>query len=213
VDSIDRSTTAERAAEAIRQMIWDGTVRPDDRLNQTELAQRLGISRIPLREALLMLAHDGLVRIEPHRGAFVEAYDEQAVQDHYELYGLIDGFALRRALNRASLQERNALFEAMDNVVTALDNASVSSSMRELRDLLHRLGGSPRFRAVAKGLRPILAGDFFQTVEGSSEVTQTWLRNVLDEARAGRISEAVAQYEEMMRQQGSLVANSPIWPK
>src|SRR5207237_8707874 len=75
-------------------------LRPGQRVPQDEIARELGISRIPIREALIALESGGWVTIELHRGAFVTALDEQAVRDHYELYGLVYGFAARRALAR-----------------------------------------------------------------------------------------------------------------
>ena len=71
------------------------------RVPQDAIAQDLGVSRIPVREALIVLEREGWVTNEMHRGAFINALDEQTVHDHYELFGLIYGFAAKRALARA----------------------------------------------------------------------------------------------------------------
>ena len=95
-----RRSSGTDAALYIRRLIFEGELRPGERVPQDELAQDLGISRIPIREALIALESGGWVTIELHRGAFVTALDEQAVRDHYELYGLVYGFAAKRALAR-----------------------------------------------------------------------------------------------------------------
>src|ERR1700737_3277935 len=95
-----RRSSGEHAALYIRRLIFDGELRPGARVPQDEIAQTLGISRIPVREALIALEREGWVTIEMHRGAFINAIDAHAVRDHYELYGLVYGFAARRALAR-----------------------------------------------------------------------------------------------------------------
>ena len=97
---IVRTSSAEHIALHIRTLIFDGVLRPGMRVPQDAIAQDLGVSRIPVREALIVLEHEGWMTIEMHRGAFISALDKRAVQDHYELYGLIYGFAAQRAMVR-----------------------------------------------------------------------------------------------------------------
>ena len=105
-----RTSSGEQIASHIRRLIFEGSLRPGTRVPQDAIAQDLGVSRIPIREALIVLEREGWVTTEMHRGAFVNALDEQAVHDHYELFGLIYGFAAKRALARsaADLPERLA---------------------------------------------------------------------------------------------------------
>src|ERR1700735_3873968 len=95
-----RTPSGEHIASHVRSLIFEGVLRPGMRVPQDAIAQDLGVSRIPLREALIVLEREGWVTNEMHRGAFINALDEQAVHDHYELYGLIFGFAAQRALSR-----------------------------------------------------------------------------------------------------------------
>src|ERR1700737_4782428 len=106
-----RRSSGEHAALYIRRLIFDGELRPGARVPQDEIAQTLGISRIPVREALIALERAGWVTIELHRGAFVSVLDEQAVRDHYELYGIVYGFAARRAIARGTTGVGPALLE------------------------------------------------------------------------------------------------------
>ena len=93
-----RTPSGEHIASHIRRLIFEGELRPGTRVPQDTIASDLGVSRIPVREALIVLEREGWVTNEMHRGAFINALDEQSVHDHYELFGLIFGFAAKRAL-------------------------------------------------------------------------------------------------------------------
>jgi len=95
-------TAAAAAADLIRQAIVDGRVPPGHRLKEEELAQQLGISRTPVREALLVLQSEGLVEAAPNRGATVRAYDTADLEEMYELRALLEGHAAGRAASRVT---------------------------------------------------------------------------------------------------------------
>src|SRR3954470_3573238 len=99
-----RRSSGDEAALLIRRMIFDGELRAGDRVPQDDVAAMLGISRIPVREALIALEREGWVTIEMNRGAFVNALDARSVRDNYELFGLVYGFAAERALDRSGAE-------------------------------------------------------------------------------------------------------------
>jgi DNA-binding GntR family transcriptional regulator len=107
------------ATELIRQAILDGRLEPGKRLKEEELARELGISRTPVREALLMLQAEGLIVTVPNRGAVVRAHDAEDLQDLYQLRALLEGYAARLAASRISddtvgqLRESCERFEAL----------------------------------------------------------------------------------------------------
>ena len=205
VTPIDRTTVGDRVAEAIRREIWDGALRSGDRLNQEALATQLGVSRIPVREALMGLEREGVVRVVPHRGAFVEPIDEQTVSDHFELYALVDGFALRKACERADADQLTALAAAYERAAAAEGPDRLQVAVVDARALLHQLGGSPRFRAVARGLAGIVPGNFFEAVDGSMDIARHGLPEVSGALAARDAVRAVHAYTEMMTAQGRQV--------
>src|SRR5215472_18022247 len=81
--SLPRPSSGEQVRLYVRRLIFDGVLKPGQRVPQDEIAHTLGISRIPVREALIALEREGWVTIEMHRGAFISAIDAQAVRDHY----------------------------------------------------------------------------------------------------------------------------------
>src|SRR4029077_15142230 len=78
-------------------LVLTGKLRSGDRVDRNEIAQDLGLSRVPIQEAVVQLEHDGVLSTQYHRGAYVERFDESVVREHYELYGLLSGIASGRA--------------------------------------------------------------------------------------------------------------------
>lgn len=86
-----KSVLPVRAAEEIRGAILSGALLPGARIKQEELAARLGVSREPVRQALLLLQREGLVSTEPGRTATVASLDRRFIADVYELREVIEG--------------------------------------------------------------------------------------------------------------------------
>jgi DNA-binding GntR family transcriptional regulator len=95
-DSPQRTVT-EQVQGQLRDMILAGTLAPGSRIDQAEVAQRFGVSVVPVREALARLQSSGLVRIVPHRGAFVEALSSEELIDIYHVREVLEEQAARLA--------------------------------------------------------------------------------------------------------------------
>ena len=91
-------------------LVLTGKLRSGDRVDRNEIAQELGLSRVPIQEAVVQLEHDGILSTPYHRGAYVERFDESVVREHHELYGLLSGLAL--AFARASGEYGSVIFIA-----------------------------------------------------------------------------------------------------
>ncbi len=102
------------ATELIREAIIDGRLVPGQRLKEEELARELGISRTPVREALLVLQAEGLVDATPNRGATVRAHSAEDLDDLYQLRALLEGYGARRAAMRISEVDIASLWESCD---------------------------------------------------------------------------------------------------
>jgi DNA-binding GntR family transcriptional regulator len=86
--------------ERLRALILTGAYGPDERLVEEQLAERLGVSRTPVRQALTMLEAEGLVEIAPNRGATVCSFSIEDVWDIYDLRAVLEGHAARRAAGK-----------------------------------------------------------------------------------------------------------------
>lgn len=102
-------TFARRTEERVREMILDGTLPPGERLNEVSIAEVLGISRGPLREAIQRLVGEGLLTIISHRGAFVKTFQPGEVDDLYELRTALECHSARLVCRRASAEDLEEL--------------------------------------------------------------------------------------------------------
>jgi DNA-binding GntR family transcriptional regulator len=105
---LSRSASAA-ANEVIREAIIDGRLAPGQRLKEEELARELGMSRTPVREALLRLQSEGLVESLPRRGAIVRSYAVDELDEMYQLRAVLEGYAARRAATRISPEDLTRL--------------------------------------------------------------------------------------------------------
>jgi DNA-binding GntR family transcriptional regulator len=117
VISIPRAALHEQVAQRLRQMLLEGRIAPGAKLNERELSERLNVSRTPLREAIKMLAAEGLVELLPNRGAVAVALTEADVAHTFEVMAGLEAQAGELAAQRiteAELAEIQAMhFEMM----------------------------------------------------------------------------------------------------
>jgi DNA-binding GntR family transcriptional regulator len=100
--SIPRASLHEQVAYRLRELLVEGHIAPGAKLNERELAERLNVSRTPLREAIKMLAAEGLVELLPNRGAVAVSLSEQDVLDTFEVMAGLEGMSGELAAQRIS---------------------------------------------------------------------------------------------------------------
>jgi len=91
-------TVGDMVYEVLREGILKGVFQPGERLRQDQLAEAIGVSRIPVRSALLQLEADGLITFNPYRGAVVNKLSPDEMREIYELRALLEAHALRKAI-------------------------------------------------------------------------------------------------------------------
>ncbi|TWI54746.1 GntR family transcriptional regulator [Halalkalibacter nanhaiisediminis] len=112
----DRATLQYRVTTKLREVILKGEFKVGDRLIQEEWADKLGVSRMPIREALRQLEVEGLVRIEPRRGAIVTPISVEDIEEIYQLRALLEGQAVEKSLpflEEEEIKELENLYERM----------------------------------------------------------------------------------------------------
>jgi DNA-binding GntR family transcriptional regulator len=102
ITPIGRRPLHEEAVERLRDMIVQGRLNPGDRLNERLLCEELGISRTPLREAIKLLATEGLVDLLPNRGAVVSPLEPARLSDTFKVMGALEGLAGELACRHAT---------------------------------------------------------------------------------------------------------------
>lgn len=105
VISIPRATLHEQAASRLRQMLVEGQIPPGAKLNERELSELLSVSRTPLREAIKMLAAEGLVELLPNRGAVAVSLGEADILNTFEVMAGLEALSGELAAERVTDEE------------------------------------------------------------------------------------------------------------
>jgi DNA-binding GntR family transcriptional regulator len=144
-------TIRETVREAIRTLIIDGELRPDDRLVERQLAERLGVSRVPVREALRELVHEGLIEERPTRGMVVCRLSEADIEALFDVRGALEDVICRRVVALATDQGLGRLDATVERATTALarsDRHGAVEANAAFHEILVDLAGSPIVAAV-----------------------------------------------------------------
>ena len=118
----DRSTSQTVKSQlAVRDLILRGELRPGERVSELQMVERLGVSRSPVRMALVRLQEEGLLEAIPSGGFAVKAFSEREVFEAIEIRGTLQGLAARlaaeRGVGRSELREASLCLDAIDEVV------------------------------------------------------------------------------------------------
>ncbi len=186
-------------------MVFSGELRPGDRLRQDEIAAQLGVSRIPVREAIISLDREGWVTIAPHRGAYVHGLDPDYVRDHYELYGLVYGMAARRATERSTPETAAALRAAAREVAKAQDVDAFATANVAYVNAVLAMAAAPRLTSVLRTMTGIVPGNFFAQVPGSLTRQRKGVAAITRRIEAGDGEAAAQEFLSMLRAQGDAV--------
>ena len=200
-----RRSSGQQAAEYIRRLIFDGELKPGERVPQDDVAKALSLSRIPVREGLIALEREGWVTIELNRGAFVNTLDAEAVRDSYELFGLVYGLAARRALARSDASLVQRLGEIEKELRATDDPHEIERLTVAFHSTIVEAAQSPRIKVVLRASSGLVAGNFFEEVEGAIDVERKGLSAIVRALRKGDGDKAAAEYLAMLRRQGHLV--------
>ena len=124
------------AYQTLLSEIGDGQLLPGDRLRETELAERLGVSRTPVREAIRQLEADGLVTHVPRQGATIRRLDYAEVMELYEMRVVLEGTAARLAARAAADIELDELEAINADLAKAADASAAFRLNRLFHDAL-----------------------------------------------------------------------------
>ena len=214
-------TLRERILSAVRTAIVNGQIRPGTRIMEPELAERFGISRTPVREAIRQLESEGLLSVVPRKGAIVASISPQDISNFYELKMILEGHAARLA---AKILTENDLAK-METVNRQIETASVRKKdpghVLDLHDEFHeiflRACGNDKLHAIVQNLvmqfqqfRIILAmpGRIQGSIRQHEEIIEAFRRK--DAARAEELVRKNALYgKKLLLREAPKVRSSP----
>jgi DNA-binding GntR family transcriptional regulator len=138
--------SSERAYNAIRKLLVEFKLKPEERINELQLARKFGLSRTPVREALNRLASEGFVSLTPNRGFFVRSLSTEGLLDLYELRSVIECAAFRFMCERATDEGIERLRAYWASIVDGYNEQSPDAILAEdegFHLLIAELSGNP----------------------------------------------------------------------
>ena len=149
------STKSQLAAEAVREAILGGRLRPGQRLLTRDLENMLGLSATPIREALRALESEGFVVNSPHRGICVARFDTNDAKEIYDIRAVMEGHAAALTAEQMQPDEH----ETLDRLVSVMADAVSNGDMREVKrtnqafhEQIWKSSGSVRLRTMCSDL-------------------------------------------------------------
>lgn len=179
---ISRRYLHDEVAERLRELIRDGELEPRARVNELELAERFGISRTPLREAIKILATEGLLELLPNRGARVASLSESEVNDTIEVVAGLEATAGElacRKITEAEVAAIGAKHAAMLEAWRRQDNTVYFTLNREIHEMIMHASRN----AVLQGIYATLSGRIQRARYAAHKTPEQW-RTAVDEHEA-----------------------------
>ncbi|HEY8523592.1 MAG TPA: GntR family transcriptional regulator [Acidimicrobiales bacterium] len=207
--ALKRTKTARAVVDYVQREIFEGRLRPGDRIEVDRIAAALEVSPTPVREALLLLERDGVVSTRVHRAAYVEHFDARTLRADFHVLGLLSGVAVARLARHRD----PAVLAQLRDLLAELEATPVDSPARreevltEILRVQHRAGATPRLRAELRGFGGFLAWAARRCDRRSPAEILEAQRRVLDAIAAGdeqgasraRLADARAAAEEVIR--------------
>jgi DNA-binding GntR family transcriptional regulator len=193
VITIPRAALHEQVAQRLRTMLVEGHIAPGAKLNERELAQVLQVSRTPLREAIKMLAAEGLVELLPNRGAIAVSLSEADILHTFEVMAGLEGMNGELAAQRITDAEVSEIKAMHFEMLAAYTRGDLSNYYR-LNAQIHRA-----INAAAKN--PVLTATYTQV---NARLQALRFRSNQDGAKWKR---AVKEHEKMVE---ALAARDPV---
>lgn len=192
-------TMQEIVYDTIRDAILSGRYRPGQRLVADELAKEIGVSRMPVREALHRLEATGLVTLTPHRGAVVNELSEAEIIEIYHIRAVLDGLATRLSAPHLTKPDHDRLHAILGEMAAAAKGKDLNRVLRVNRDfhqIIWQAAHAPRLHSLLENLYDasqrfrnisvLLPGRLEQLTQEHRRIAQALARG--DVARAERFA-------------------------
>lgn len=154
--TIDQTQTLrERIVNILRESIIKGTLKPGERVAESELAERYGISRTPIREAFRQLETEGFLKVIPRRGAEVISLTEEDVREFYEVKSLLESYAAKVAAERLTerdIKKLELLNSSMERFAKNSDIKAFFKADNDFHDIFIQKCGNDKLCNIIQNL-------------------------------------------------------------
>jgi DNA-binding GntR family transcriptional regulator len=152
----ERKSLGEHVFESLKHSIVRGKIAPGEWLVESHIAETLGISRTPVREAIHKLEREGLIERQPRGGFTVLGFERDDIEETFGIRSVLEGYAARLAAVKHDAHELEVLENKIDEFQNALDRKKMNllpAINTEFHDLLYGLSKSPKLINMINGLR------------------------------------------------------------
>lgn len=152
-EPLEHRTTAEAVASRLRRDIQIGDLAPGTRLRQSDIAARFGVSTTPVREAFTLLQAEGLVRLDPHRGAVVFRPTLEEMQESYEIREALERLAIAKAVPNLTPDDIERLGALIDEMRGEPDDQRWMEMNNDFHMTLYRASGMTQLCSLIESIR------------------------------------------------------------
>ncbi|MEJ8567784.1 GntR family transcriptional regulator [Elongatibacter sediminis] len=206
---LEKKTITTLVLEQIREMILSQKLKPGEPLRQVAIGEELNVSRIPVREALLQLEAEGLVKFTPHKGAVVTEVEPDQVEEIFDLRETLESRIFSLAFPRITTEDLEEAQGVLDRFETLLQPGADISEWSKLNWEFHEALYRPAHRKRTLQFIKMLHADCDRylrmqiSLSGSYEDADREHRQLLKLCKAGKKREAVQLLKSHIRKTGS----------
>ncbi len=201
-----RGGLAEDVSTYIRELILTGALKPGTHIDQEAIGAVLGVSRSPIREAIVVLGQEGLLDVLPRRGAQVSRITREDVIDHYELFGLVSGRAAAIAATHLSDAQRADLEQLHDKFKPNSD-VDLSALNADFHRVINRAAPA-RTRWLLGLLERTVPSRYYDFTDGWDEQAVTHHGDILEAILERQPDRARQAMEHHLHESGVAAADS-----
>lgn len=205
---VSRRTLSVEVAGILRDMILSGDLTPDRPVTQDELARMLGVSTMPVREALLKLAAEGFVEVSPNRAFRVAPISREDVHDVYWMHATLAGELTRRACQNQTPELVERLRALEREYKKAVKNGDADAAERtnwELHKTINEAAASPKLMLILRSTLRFIPRGFYGLVPGWGPLGQRGHQEILRAFEAGDAGAAAGAAEAHVSEAGELL--------
>lgn len=189
----------QEVAERLRQRIFAHELTPGTWIDEQKLAEQYGISRTPLREALKVLASEGLVVLKPRRGCYVTEISRQDLDDIFPLMAMLEGRCVAEAITRAKAADIARLKKIHEQLESAAREGRIDAffeANQEFHRQIQELSGNRWLLTVIQDLRKVLKLSRLHSLSLEGRLQQSLdehrlIMHALESGEAGKAEKAM----------------------
>ncbi|WP_423798477.1 GntR family transcriptional regulator [Neobacillus sp. SAB-20_R2A] len=176
----NRDTLHLKVCNIIREAILKGELKPGQRLKQSDLADAMGVSRMPIREALQKLEAEGLIKLEPHKGAVVKAIEVGDIEEIYALRTELEKMAVYQSVEHLTDEDHQQLTTLVEQMETSEDVDEFIRYNIEFHRLLMKWSSWERLNSFISTLWNGLPQQTPHILKGQKETSNVEHRSILN---------------------------------